>query len=375
MALISCQRPLFDIPDDVAYFDCAKMSPLLRSAVEAGQQGLARKARPWAISAPDFFDESERVRALFARLIGAGTDDIAIIPSVSYGLATVAANIAVEPGQTIVLLAEDFPSTALTVMDLARRSGARLVTVERPEDGNWTPALLAAIDEATALVCSPHVHWTDGGRIDLVAVGKKCRAVGAALVLDTTQSLGALPLDLAAIDPDFMVATAYKWLLGPYSIGFLYAAPRRQDGRAIEQSWIARKGSHDFRRLLPYQEAYEQGARRFDMGERSNFALLPAAGAAIEQMLAWGVADIAETLGLMTGRIAARLGDRVDAVPAAWRGPHFLSVRFRAPLPDDIGERLAAANVHVSLRGDRMRITPHLYNNDADMERLLAKLG
>ncbi|HEY1144780.1 MAG TPA: aminotransferase class V-fold PLP-dependent enzyme, partial [Allosphingosinicella sp.] len=364
MALIPCQRALFDIPEDVAYFDCAKMSPLLRSAVAAGQHGLARKARPWAINAPDFFDESERVRTLFARLIGATADDVAIIPSVSYGLATVAAN-AVEPGQTIVLLAEDFPSIALTVMDLARRIGARLVTVERPDDGNWTPALIAAIDERTALVCSPHVHWTDGGRIDLVAVGERCRAVGAALALDTTQSLGALPLDLAAVDPDFMVATAYKWLLGPYSIGFLYAAPRRQEGRAIEQSWIARKGSHDFRRLLPYQEAYEKGARRFDMGERSNFALLPAAGAAIEQMLAWGVANISETLGEMTGRIAARLGDRVEAIPARWRGPHFLSVRFRAPLADDVGERLAAANVHVSLRGDRMRITPHLYNDEA----------
>jgi selenocysteine lyase/cysteine desulfurase len=374
MALISCQRPLFDIPEEVAYFDCAKMSPLLRAAVVAGQQGLARKARPWAINAPDFFNESERVRALFAQLIGANADDVAIIPSVSYGLATVAANIAPEAGQTIVLLGEDFPSIALTVMDLARRTGARLVTVERPDDGNWTPALLAAIDERTALVCSPHVHWTDGGRIDLVAVGERCRAVGAALVLDTTQSLGALPLDLAAIDPDFMVATAYKWLLGPYAIGFLYAAPRRQEGRAIEQSWIARKGAHDFRRLLPYQEAYEKGARRFDMGERSNFALLPAAGVAIEQILAWGVADIARTLGAMTGRIAARLGDKVEATPAEWRGPHFLSVRFRQPLADDIGERLAAANVHVSLRGDRMRITPHLYNDEADVERLISHL-
>lgn len=374
MALISCQRPLFDIPEEVAYFDCAKMSPLLLAAVVAGQQGLARKARPWAINAPDFFEESERVRALFAQLIGANADDVAIIPSVSYGLATVAANIAPEAGQTIVLLGEDFPSIALTVMDLARRTGARLVTVERPDDGNWTPALLAAIDERTALVCSPHVHWTDGGRIDLVAVGERCRAVGAALVLDTTQSLGALPLDLAAIDPDFMVATAYKWLLGPYAIGFLYAAPRRQEGRAIEQSWIARKGAHDFRRLLPYQEAYEKGARRFDMGERSNFALLPAAGVAIEQILAWGVADIARTLGAMTGRIAARLGDKVEATPAGWRGPHFLSVRFRQPLADDIGERLAAANVHVSLRGDRMRITPHLYNDEADVERLISHL-
>lgn len=375
MSIIPCQRKLFDIPEDVAYFDCAKMSPLLLQALEAGQRGLARKARPWALNAPDFFDESERVRALFAQLIGASSNDIAFTPSASYGAATAAANIVVNEGQTIVLLAEDFPSIALTAMDLARRSGARIVTVERPIDGNWTPAILAAIDERTALVCSPHVHWTDGGRIDLVAVGERCRAIGAALLLDTTQSLGALPLDLKAVDPDYMVAAAYKWLLGPYSTGFLYVAPRRQQGRAIEQSWIARKGAEDFRRLIPYQEGYEPGARRFDMGERSNFALLPVVGAAIEQMLEWGVANIAETLSAMTARIAELLGDKVRAIPAEWRGPHFLSVQFLAGLPDTIGDRLAAEHVHISLRGDRMRITPHLYNNDADVERLLRSLG
>lgn len=351
------------------------MSPLLLTALDAGRRGLERKARPWTVNAPDFFDESERVRALFARLIGAAADDIAIIPSASYGLATVAANVRIAEGQTILLLAEDFPSTALTAMDLARRTGARIVTVDRPADHNWTPAILDAIDETTALVCSPHVHWTDGGTIDLVAVGEKCRAVGAALVLDTTQSLGALPLDLAAVDPDYMVVAAYKWMLSPYSTGFLYVAPRHQQGRPIEQGWIARRGAQDFRRLIPYQEEYEPGARRFDMGERSNFALLPVVATAIEQMLDWGVANIADTLGVMTRQISSLLGDRIETVPDGWRAPHFLSVTFREHLPNDIGERLAAQHVHASLRGDRMRITPHLYNDAEDVERLLASLG
>ena len=111
------------------------------------------------------------------------------------------------------------------------------------------------------------------------------------------------------------------------------------------------------------------------MGERSNFALLPVVGAAIEQMLEWGVANIAETLGAITARIAALLEEKVRVVPSEWRGPHFLSVQFRAGLPDAIGERLAAEHVHVSLRGDRMRITPHLYNNETDVERLLRSLA
>lgn len=376
MPLIPCQRRLFDVPEEVAYFDCAKMSPLLDVAAQAGQQGLMRKAHPWNIRAEHFFDESDRVRELFGRLIGAAADEVAIVPSVAFGMATALQNVPVAAGQTIVALAEDFPSTVYSVRWLAKQSEARLVTVERPEDGDWTAAILDAIDGTTALVCTPNVHWVCGGLVDVEAVARRCRSVGAILVLDTTQSTGALPLNVAAVDPDFLVAASYKWLLGPYSLGFLYAAPRHQQGRPLEQGWIARAGARDFRTLINYNEALEPNARRFDMGERSNFALLPVAGAAIEQLLAWGVGNISETLGAVTGSIADRLAERsISALPPHLRGPHYLSVRFERGLPDDIETRLAAANVHVSLRGDRMRITPHLYNNEADVERLLAELG
>ena len=200
--------------------------------------------------------------------------------------------------------------------------------------------------------------------------------MGAQLVLDTTQSTGAYPSDVGVVDPDYLVAASYKWMLGPYSLGFLYAAPRHQSGRPLEQGWIARAGARNFRTLSAYDEALEPSARRFDMGERSNFALLPVAGAALEQLLAWGVADIAETLGTVTAGIAARLADKgVDSLPPEARAPHYLSVRFAGGMPEGIEERLAAAQVHVSIRSDRMRITPHLYNNDADVERLVAELG
>jgi selenocysteine lyase/cysteine desulfurase len=192
-------------------------------------------------------------------------------------------------------------------------------------------------------------------------------------VLDTTQSTGALPLDLAAVDPDYLIATSYKWLMGPYSLGFLYVAPRHQQGRPLEEAWIVRRNAHDFRSLSDYEEGFAAGARRFDMGERANFALLPVAGAAIGQLLGWGVADIAETLGAMTGAIEGRLRER-DVTGQEGRAPHFLSVRFPQGLPEGIEERLAAADVHVSLRGERMRITPHLYNDEEDAERLFSAL-
>jgi selenocysteine lyase/cysteine desulfurase len=373
MPLIPCQRALFDIKAGTAYLDCAKMSPLSLAAVAAGRRGLERKSHPWDVRAEHFFDESEAVRGLFARLIGAAADDVAIVPSVSYGMATAMANVPVAAGQSIVTLADDFPSGILASRALARRSEARVVTVARPAEGSWTAALLAAIDGSTALVVAPHTHWVCGTMIDVEALGRRCRSVGAALMLDTTQSTGALPLDLAAVDPDYLVATSYKWLLGPYSLGFLYVAPRHQQGRPLEEAWITRRNAHDFRSLSDYEEGFSAGARRFDMGERANFALLPVAGAAIGQLLAWGVADIAETLGAMTGAIEARLLER-DVTGQPGRAPHFLSVRFPGGPPEKIVERLAAADVHVSLRGERMRITPHLYNDEGDAERLFSAL-
>src|SRR5688500_6894388 len=137
MPLIPCQRSLFDIKEATAYLDCAKMSPLSRSAIEAGRRGLERKAHPWEVRAEHFFDESEQVRALFARLIGAAADDVAIVPSVSYAMATVMANVPIAAGQKIVTLADDFPSGILASRALARRAEARVVTVARPEAGDW----------------------------------------------------------------------------------------------------------------------------------------------------------------------------------------------------------------------------------------------
>jgi selenocysteine lyase/cysteine desulfurase len=373
--MIPCQRHLFDLSGDVAYLNCAYMSPLPRRAAEVGAAALARKCRPWTISPEDFFADSERARGLFAALLGATPDDVAIVPAASYGLALAAANLALAPGLRILVLAEQFPSNVYAWRELAQRAGGAVLTVERPADGDWTGAVLAGLDERVAIAALPHCHWTDGGLLDLVAIGRRCRAVGSALVLDVTQSLGALPLDLAAVDPDFLVCAGYKWLLGPYSLGYLYVAPRHQGGRALEQNWIARQGSEDFASLSLYSERYQPGARRFDVGERSNFALLPVSIVGLEQLLAWDVAAIAATLAAHTQTIAERAaGLGLRAAAAERRAGHFLGLRFPRGVPPGLPERLAEERVYVSLRGDSLRVTPHLYNHQQDLDRLLEVL-
>jgi selenocysteine lyase/cysteine desulfurase len=222
----------------------------------------------------------------------------------------------------------------------------------------------------------PHCHWTDGSRIDLEALGERARAVGAALVIDATQSLGAAPLDVRQVQPDFLVAATYKWLLGPYSMGFLYAAPQRREGRPLEFNWITREGSEDFAGLVTYRDTFQPGARRYDVGERCNFALVPVALASLRQILAWRVEAIAETLAELTGAVergAERLGLR--AVPAARRAAHLIGLRSERPLPGDLPARLAAAQIYVSVRGTSIRVSPHLYNSQADVERLFAVLA
>ena len=376
-AIIPCQRHLFDVPDDVAYLNCAYISPLMKAAVAAGEAAARRKARPWEIFPHHFFVEVEEARALFARLVGAAPGDIAIQPSTSYGAAIAAANLEFARGARIVVLHEQFPSNVYAWREAARRSGAAIDTVPRPADDDWTPAVLERIGAGTALVAVPHVHWTDGALLDLVAIGRRAREVGAALFVDATQSLGALPLDVRAVQPDYLVAATYKWLLGPYGMGFLYVAPHRQAGRPIEEHWSTRAGSEDFARLVDYRDEYQPGARRFDVGEKANIHLVPMAIAALTQLLAWGTASVQASLRALTDRLEARLmALGLETLPRALRGGHYLGLRFPNGVPDGLAARLAAENVHASVRGRAaMRVTPHLWVSARDEDRFIDALA
>lgn len=375
-SIIECQRHLFDIPDDIAYFNCAYMSPLMHKVVAAGQQAVTHKANPWRITPPDFFTTPERARTLFARLINATADDIAIVPACSYGTATAAQNLPVAKGQKLIVLQDQFPSNVYPWRELAREREAEVVTIPRGGNDGWTLRILDAISEQTAIVALPHCHWTDGSLIDLEAVGRRCRAMGAALVLDLTQSIGALLFDVARVRPDFAVAAGYKWMMGTYTLGFLYVAPKYRDGRPLEHNWIARQGSENFASLVDYRDDFQPGARRFDMGEGANFSALPMVVAALEQLLDWGVENTQATLTAMTKQIAERaapLGLR--ASDPSLRAGHFLGLGFPGDVPNGLPDRLGAENVYVSVRGQSMRITPHLYNNEADVDRLIRVLA
>jgi selenocysteine lyase/cysteine desulfurase len=373
---LGSQRELFEIPENIVYLNCAYMSPQIRRAREVGEKAVSRKSRPWELTPEDFFEEAEEVRALFAQLVGGDTGGVAIIPSVSYGISVAAANVSVREGQKILILEDQFPSNVYTWRVLAEQSGARLVTVSRPEDFDWTSALREEIDADTAVVAVPNCHWTDGSLVDLARVGESVREAGAALVVDAIQSLGAHPFDVSEIQPDFLVASSYKWLLGPYGIGFMYVGEKYREGSPIEHNWINRRGSQDFSGLVAYEDVFQPGARRYDVGERSNFALLPMAAVALQQLIDWEVDNVSETIGALTDLIEEKAGKLgTAAIPKGRRVRHMIGLKLGTEAPDDLARRLTDHNVFVSVRGESVRVAPNLYNTEEDVERFFDVLG
>jgi selenocysteine lyase/cysteine desulfurase len=370
---LGAQRDQFDVPDDVAYFNTASLSPVLRSVREAGESALRQRARPWEIGEADWFTDVERLRALAGQLVGGDAEGIALVPATSYGFAVAAANLPVTAGQQILVLADEYPSGTYTWRGLAERTGAGIRTVSRAPGQTWTEAVLAAIDERAGIVSVPNVHWTDGGLVDLERVAARTRAAGARLVIDASQSLGVMPLDVTALRPDFVVAVGYKWLLGPFGRGYLWVAGEHRDGRPLEENWIVREGSDDFARLVDYRDEYLPGARRYDQGARTLFELTPMAIAALEQVLAWGPSRIGDALATVTAEIATRLAG-AGVTASEPRGPHLLGLHIPGGAADRVAAELKAANCFVARRGDAIRVAPHLHVTQADVDRLVTTL-
>jgi len=369
------QRELFDIPAEVAYFNCASLAPQLRAAAEASAAAAARRARPWLIGSDDWFSGAEERRALFARLAGVDPEGVALVPATSYGLAVAAANLTARPGQRVLVLAEDYPSNTYTWRRFARRTGATVVAVGRRDGQSWAEAVVGALDERTAVVAVLAAHWTDGGAVDLAAIGTRARAAGAALVVDASQALGAMPLDWQRVQPDYLVTVGYKWLLGPFGLGYLYVAERHRDGVPLEENWINRVGSDDFAGLVDYQDDYQPGARRFDVGQRTHFETTPMAVVALRQLLEWGVPGIAATLGQITARIEREVAAIGLPLTSRDRGPHMLGIGLPGGARRRVAAALAQAGVFAGLRGSSLRVSPHLWTTEEDVDRLVGALA
>ncbi len=378
---MKCQRDLFSLPDGQHYLNCAYMSPLLKAAETAGINGLRRKAVPAEITPVDFFEPAEELRRAFSRLIHTSPERIALVPAVSYGMGIATYNLPLTPEQNVVIPGEEFPSNVYPWLEQCKRTRATLRRVDRPRETHapgtaWNARFLEAIDTNTAVVALSSVHWTDGTLFELEQIGQRAREVGALFIVDGTQSVGALPFDFEQVQPDLLVCAGYKWLLGPYQYGFAAVGDRLLNGEPFEQNWINRKDSQHFSALINYQSEYQPGARRFDTGERSNFIMIPMLLAALKQIDAWGVNNIQR----YCAQLSTELGQALDGTPYTVASPHERAAHlFGIRIADAeqipaILEALRQRQVYVSQRGASIRVSPHVYNTEADVVALAEAL-
>ncbi|MCB0662517.1 MAG: aminotransferase class V-fold PLP-dependent enzyme [Saprospiraceae bacterium] len=354
------------------------MAPNLKTVEAAGIQGITRKNLPYEMVIDDFFDPVDRVKKSFANIIKAPDHQrIAIIPSVSYGIASVVRNIKPKPYGNIVVAAEQFPSNYYAWKRYADTYDVQIRTVG-PTDANhkgasWNQAILDNIDKGTAVVAIGNVHWADGTLFHLEAIKAACQENDAYLILDGTQSVGAFPFDVEKIQPDALICAGYKWLFGPYAMGLAYYGPKFDNGIPIEENWINRKGSENFQALVNYEEHYHPLARKYNVGESSNFILIPMMEAALAQINEWGP----ENIQTYTKNLVAPFLDPLSDLGCViedddYRCGHLFGLRLPKTYNlDKVKQHFKEQNIFVSFRGNAVRVSTHLYNRPEDLEKLL----
>lgn len=375
--MLTSKRAQFTLPPQVTYLNCAYMSPLLKDAEKAGIKALRRKRTPFDIKPIDFFNESDVLREEYAKLVnGTDTNRFAIIPSVSYGMANVTKNINIKKDQNIILTTDQFFSNYHPWKTLSDETGASIKSISAPEEfadrgKKWNERVLEAIDKNTKVVAIPNVHWVDGTKFDLSAIRKRTREVGALLIIDGTQSVGALPFDLQAIQPDALVCGSYKWLLGPYSMGLAYYGEYFDNGKPVEESWMNRVGSENFSDVS-YKENYKPGALRYEVGEHSSFIHVAMLIKSVQRLIKWKPERIQEYCAAITASSVTKLKEKGFIIEdEAWRGTHMFGIRLpKGADLEKIKASLLKHKIYVSVRGNAVRISQNVFNREEDLQKL-----
>lgn len=373
------QKHLFDIPEDVTYLNIASLSPSFKSAEQAGVDAVLQKSRPYTIPSSDFFDPVVELKTLFAQLIDCDdADRVASVPSVSYGMATVANNVQLNADDEIVVIEEQFPSNMYAWLKLAEKYDAKIVTIKSPNNEHdnakqWNQDILDAITKKTALVALGNIHWSNGTLFDLKAIREKTNEHNALLIIDGSQTIGAFPFSIKEIQPDALICAGYKWLFGPYGCAYAYYGSYFDNGEPIENNWANRIHSEKLAELTNYQSEYKPLANRYVMGESGNFIYVKMQIAALKQVITWSpktVQDYCKSISIEASEQLLALGCRIEHPD--YRTHHLFGVE----LPEDINiEKLKSAlrkqKIFISFRGKFIRISSHFFNTKTDFERLV----
>nr|WP_321245294.1 aminotransferase class V-fold PLP-dependent enzyme [uncultured Psychroserpens sp.] len=372
--LLQNQKQLFDIPEDITYLNIASQSPAFKSIYEAGLKGLKQKSRPYTIFGSDYFEPVVELKKLFAELIDVEDHNrIASIPSVSYGMATVTNNIMLNEGDEILVIDEQFPSNYYSWKNLADRYNATIKTISSIKDERWDTSILKAITDKTAVVAMGHIHWSNGNLFDLKAISKKAKQHNALLIIDGSQSIGALPFSVKDIQPDALICAGYKWLFGPYGCAYAYFGEHFDNGKPLEENWSNRLDSENFASLTNYQPEYKPLANRYTVGESGNFIYVKMQIEALKQVIGWtpaGIQDYCRSISYKATQQLIDLGCHIE--DSEYRTHHLFGIK----LPEQLDIKklkiaLQEQQIFVSFRGQYIRISCHLFNTEAHFENLI----
>lgn len=363
---------IFNIPENIHYFNYAGMSPLPWKSVAAGEKGVLSKQTPWKINTKEaFFSILDDLREKFAQLISTNMKDIALIPSATYGVTSAIHSLKLNSEDELLVMSEEFPAIYYPFERKAREANAKIIVAERKNGQNWTEAILNKITHKTKAIGVSPCHWTDGATVDLQAVGEAARRVGALFVVDGCQWVGAAPFDVNKIKPDHLIVPTYKWMLGPYQFGFHYVNPQWQQQKPLEEYWASRASAQDFTQLTNYTNEYQLGARRFDMSERSNFVTVPMALKSTEIILELGVEEIAQKILKKIKWISEFAISNGLSVPIGQdQSPHFIGLTNLKGWRPALQDRMAQNNIFASQRGRCLRIAPHVETTENDINQL-----
>ena len=372
--LLKNQKELFDIPDDITYLNIAAQSPAFKAIYEAGLEGLKQKSRPYTIVGSDYFEPVVELKKLFAKLIDVDDHNrIATIPSVSYGIATVAKNITLHAGDEILVIDEQFPSNYYSWKNLADQYNATIKTISPLNDEQWDDAILKAITDKTAVVAMGHIHWSNGNLFDLKSISKKTKQHNALLIIDGSQTVGALPFSVEEIQPDALICAGYKWLFGPYGCAYAYFGEHFDNGKPLEENWSNRLHSEDFSTLTKYQSKYKPLANRYSVGESGNFIYVKMQIEALKQIIEWtpkAIQEYCKSISTEASRQLIDLGCQIEH--PNYRTHHLFGIKLPEGLNiETLKIALQKQQIFVSFRGQFIRISCHLFNTKKDFEKLV----
>ena len=366
------RRAAMPIVERYCFLNHAAVAPICAAAA-AEIERFAREARDHAYLTGHWYRRAEETRALAAALIQASPEEVAFVKNTSEGIAFVANGLAWRPGDEVISTAVEYPANVYPWMDLQKRCGVRHIMV--PErNGRIDPEeIIAAITPRTRLASLSHVEYASGFRHDLAKISAACRAKGALFCVDAIQTCGALPVNVRAMGIDFLSADGHKWLLGPEGCGIFYCRKELLGALQPEIGWMNVVNSSDY---ANYDFTLRPDARRFECGSYNIPGVL-ALGAAIKLLLDVGIELVWARVLALTDQLCEMLAAKEYAVFSSRRaGEQSAIVSFTHPRHDlnKIVVDLEKQDIIVALRGGRLRASPHFYNTEDDLHRLVDAL-